>query len=145
MDEHQHTPVPGWQFWVDRGGTFTDVVARSPHGELHAKKFLSHHPERYHDAALFGIRSLLGLSEGEAIASDVIKVTLSSKFISKKVLIDGVIILQVASRPYILRPGSYGLSEFRNVYVNCEYEPQVHCCQCFHPNRIKFGSVVHEK
>ncbi|CAM2007324.1 hydantoinase B/oxoprolinase family protein [Acanthopleuribacter pedis] len=48
-----------WQFWIDRGGTFTDIVARRPDGSLSAHKFLSEHPERYRDAALFGMRSLL--------------------------------------------------------------------------------------
>ena len=54
-------PQPGWQFWVDRGGTFTDVVALRADGTLLSDKFLSTNPERYHDAAVFGIRSLLGL------------------------------------------------------------------------------------
>ena len=50
-----------WQFWIDRGGTFTDVVARDPHGRLSTAKVLSVNPERYRDAALAGIRTALGL------------------------------------------------------------------------------------
>jgi 5-oxoprolinase (ATP-hydrolysing) len=50
-----------WQFWIDRGGTFTDVVGRDPQGRLHIHKVLSENPERYQDAALQGIRDLLGL------------------------------------------------------------------------------------
>ncbi len=45
-----------WQFWVDRGGTFTDIVARKPNGELQTHKLLSENPERYKDAAVQGIR-----------------------------------------------------------------------------------------
>ncbi|WP_216853046.1 hydantoinase B/oxoprolinase family protein [Phytoactinopolyspora halotolerans] len=48
-----------WQFWIDRGGTFTDIVARRPDGGLVTHKLLSENPERYHDAAVAGIRRLL--------------------------------------------------------------------------------------
>ena len=48
-----------WQFWIDRGGTFTDVVARDPQGQLHQRKLLSQDPEHYEDAALEGIRRFL--------------------------------------------------------------------------------------
>ena len=51
-----------WHFWIDRGGTFTDVVACAPDGRLIASKVLSHNPEAYDDAALEGIRLCLGLS-----------------------------------------------------------------------------------
>ena len=50
-----------WEFWVDRGGTFTDIVARAPTGEIHSHKLLSVNPESYDDAALQGIRDILGL------------------------------------------------------------------------------------
>src|ERR1700737_3194585 len=50
-----------WQFWIDRGGTFTDIVARRPDGTLATHKLLSENPERYRDAAVHGIRELLGL------------------------------------------------------------------------------------
>jgi 5-oxoprolinase (ATP-hydrolysing) len=50
----------GWQFWIDRGGTFTDVVARRPDGRLLTRKLLSDNPGRYTDAAVAGIRELLG-------------------------------------------------------------------------------------
>lgn len=53
---------PMWQFWIDRGGTFTDVVARRPDGTLVTHKLLSDNPERYRDAALQGIREVLGLA-----------------------------------------------------------------------------------
>ena len=57
----------GWQFWIDRGGTFTDVVARRPDGTLLTRKLLSENPEHYRDAAIEGVRTLLGLAPGEPI------------------------------------------------------------------------------
>ncbi|MGP9821575.1 hydantoinase B/oxoprolinase family protein [Salinarimonas sp. NSM] len=56
-----------WDFWIDRGGTFTDVIARDPDGRLHARKLLSENPDAYRDAAVQGIRDHLGLSRGEPI------------------------------------------------------------------------------
>ncbi|MDA9930102.1 hydantoinase B/oxoprolinase family protein [Alphaproteobacteria bacterium] len=57
----------GWQFWIDRGGTFTDIVGRAPDGTLHTHKLLSENPEAYEDAALQGIRDLLALEAGAPI------------------------------------------------------------------------------
>ena len=59
----------GWQFWIDRGGTFPDVVARTPEGELITHKLLSENPEAYRDAAVQGIRDLLGIAKEEPIPS----------------------------------------------------------------------------
>src|SRR6476646_3648080 len=56
-----------WDFWIDRGGTFTDIVGRRPDGTLVAHKLLSENPEAYTDAAVQGIRDLLGLQAGEEI------------------------------------------------------------------------------
>jgi 5-oxoprolinase (ATP-hydrolysing) len=61
-----------WEFWIDRGGTFTDVVGRRPDGTLAAHKLLSENPEAYGDAAVQGIRNLLGLKAGEPIPSGLI-------------------------------------------------------------------------
>ncbi len=61
---------PRWQFWIDRGGTFTDVIGHAPDGALHTLKLLSENPEHYADAAVEGIRRLLGLQKGEAISPD---------------------------------------------------------------------------
>ncbi|WP_437994347.1 hydantoinase B/oxoprolinase family protein [Sorangium sp. So ce145] len=58
-----------WQFWIDRGGTFTDVVARRPDGSLTTAKLLSENPEQYADAAVEGIRRLLGLAPGQVISA----------------------------------------------------------------------------
>ncbi|MEW9804895.1 hydantoinase B/oxoprolinase family protein [Mesorhizobium sp. ZMM04-5] len=57
----------GWDFWIDRGGTFTDIIGRDSDGGLHAAKLLSENPEAYRDAAIQGIRDLLGIATGEAI------------------------------------------------------------------------------
>src|ERR1700747_524636 len=56
-----------WDFWIDRGGTFTDVVGRRPDGTLRAPKLLAETPEAYGDAAVQGIRALLGLKPSEPI------------------------------------------------------------------------------
>lgn len=62
-----------WQFWIDRGGTFTDVVARRPDGSLVTHKLLSENPEQYRDAAVAGIRHLLGLKPGEPVTPQVVE------------------------------------------------------------------------
>ena len=62
-----------WQFWVDRGGTFTDIVGRTPQGELKTHKLLSENPERYEDAAVQGIRELLKLPVGTPIPKATIE------------------------------------------------------------------------
>jgi 5-oxoprolinase (ATP-hydrolysing) len=61
-----------WEFWIDRGGTFTDIVGRRPDGSLVAHKLLSENPEAYRDAAVAGIRHLLGLKRGEPIPAGAI-------------------------------------------------------------------------
>jgi len=59
-----------WEFWIDRGGTFTDVIGRRPDGSLVTHKLLSENPEAYRDAAVHGIRHLLELPPGAAIPSE---------------------------------------------------------------------------
>src|SRR5579883_3088392 len=61
--------MESWEFWIDRGGTFTDVIGRRPDGKLVTHKLLSENPEAYGDAAVAGIRHLLGLAPGEPIPS----------------------------------------------------------------------------
>jgi 5-oxoprolinase (ATP-hydrolysing) len=65
--------VARWQFWVDRGGTFTDIVARRPDGSLVTHKLMSENPARYADAAVAGIRALLGLTEDEPIRAEQVE------------------------------------------------------------------------
>ena len=64
--------MSAWQFWIDRGGTFTDIVGKRPDGSLVTHKLLSEHPEQYRDAAVAGIRHLLGLQPDEPIAPSVV-------------------------------------------------------------------------
>jgi 5-oxoprolinase (ATP-hydrolysing) len=62
-----------WQFWIDRGGTFTDIVAKRPDGQLVTHKLLSDNPEHYRDAAVAGIRHLLGLAANAPITSALVE------------------------------------------------------------------------
>lgn len=62
-----------WQFWIDRGGTFTDIVARRPDGQLLTHKLLSENPEQYRDAAVAGIRHLLGVAAGDQIPATLVE------------------------------------------------------------------------
>ena len=62
-----------WQFWIDRGGTFTDVVGKKPDGTLVTHKLLSENPEQYKDAAVAGIRHLLGLKSGDAVTPELVE------------------------------------------------------------------------
>ena len=61
-----------WEFWIDRGGTFTDIVAQAPDGRLSTHKLLSENPERYADAAVAGIREILGLGPDQPIPEGTI-------------------------------------------------------------------------
>jgi len=62
-----------WQFWIDRGGTFTDIVGKRPDGSLVTHKLLSENPEQYRDAAVAGIRHLLGLKVGEPVTPEQVE------------------------------------------------------------------------
>ena len=73
LEQSQHTESTGWQFWIDCGGTFTDIVARKPDGAIISHKLLSENPGRYTDAALEGVRNLLGIKSNEPIPSKLIK------------------------------------------------------------------------
>src|SRR5258708_27172729 len=64
--------MTGWEFWIDRGGTFTDVIGRRPDGTLVAHKLLSENPEAYRDAAVQGMRDLLSLAPGAPIPPGLI-------------------------------------------------------------------------
>jgi 5-oxoprolinase (ATP-hydrolysing) len=68
----------GWEFWIDRGGTFTDIVARRPDGDLVTHKLLSENPERYRDAAVAGIREILGLRADEVPGARVAAVKMGT-------------------------------------------------------------------
>ncbi len=68
-----HAHLPRWQFWIDRGGTFTDLVGRRPDGTLVTHKLLSDNPEQYRDAAVAGIRHLLGLAPDAPVTPDLVE------------------------------------------------------------------------
>ncbi|MFO5474508.1 MAG: hydantoinase/oxoprolinase N-terminal domain-containing protein, partial [Dolichospermum sp.] len=77
-----------WEFWIDRGGTFTDIVAKSPDGKLQIHKLLSENPERYTDAAIEGIRQILGISDHEAIPSQEIAVVKMGTTVATNALLE---------------------------------------------------------
>ncbi len=83
-------PLPSrrWQFWIDRGGTFTDIVARRPDGRLITHKLLSENPERYRDAAVQGIRELLGLAADEPIPAEAIEVVKMGTTVATNALLE---------------------------------------------------------
>jgi 5-oxoprolinase (ATP-hydrolysing) len=80
--------TPRWQFWIDRGGTFTDIVARRPDGSLVTHKLLSENPERYRDAAVHGIRELLGVPIGSAIPEGLIDVVKMGTTVATNALLE---------------------------------------------------------
>jgi 5-oxoprolinase (ATP-hydrolysing) len=61
-----------WQFWIDRGGTFTDIVGKRPDGQLVTHKLLSDNPDQYKDAAVAGIRHLLGLLPTDVVRPELV-------------------------------------------------------------------------
>ncbi|GLW19378.1 5-oxoprolinase [Streptomyces sp. NBRC 13847] len=77
-----------WEFWIDRGGTFTDVVGRRPDGRLVTGKLLSHHPERYRDAAVAGIRMMLGLGPDEPVPAERVSVVKMGTTVATNALLE---------------------------------------------------------
>ncbi len=82
------SPEQRWQFWVDRGGTFTDVVGRSGSGELRTAKLLSENPGQYDDAAVEGIRRVLRLGEGEKISAAMVEVVKMGTTVATNALLE---------------------------------------------------------
>ena len=76
-----------WDFWIDRGGTFTDVIGRDPAGRLHARKLLSESP-LYEDAAVEAIRRLIGLRAGEAIPNGAVGVVKMGTTVATNALLE---------------------------------------------------------
>jgi len=77
-----------WQFWIDRGGTFTDIVAQRPDGEIALRKLLSENPEQYEDAPIQGIRDLMGLSAEEPIPTEEIEVVKMGTTVATNALLE---------------------------------------------------------
>ena len=88
MNAAEVKPGAQWQFWIDRGGTFTDIVARRPDGKLVTHKLLSENPERYKDAAVQGVRDLLQLKAHEPIPADQIEVVKMGTTVATNALLE---------------------------------------------------------
>ncbi|MFZ9406862.1 MAG: hydantoinase B/oxoprolinase family protein [Burkholderiaceae bacterium] len=100
-------PAPQrWQFWIDRGGTFTDVIGRQPDGRLVTAKLLSENPEQYVDAATEGIRRLLGLEPGRAVPEGLIEVVKMGTTVATNALLErkGEPLLLVVTRGFADAP-----------------------------------------
>ena len=80
-------PAGAWDFWIDRGGTFTDVIGRDPRGRLHPIKLLSE-SSAYSDAAVEAIRRLLGLASGEPIPAGAIRVVKMGTTVATNALLE---------------------------------------------------------
>jgi 5-oxoprolinase (ATP-hydrolysing) len=100
----------GWQFWIDRGGTFTDIVARAPDGTLSTHKLLSENPERYRDAAIAGIRAVLGLAPDSPMPPGAIEAVKMGTTVATNALLErrGDRVLLLVNRGFgdILRIGN---------------------------------------
>ncbi|MEM9274005.1 MAG: hydantoinase/oxoprolinase family protein [Cyanobacteria bacterium P01_F01_bin.143] len=79
---------PGWQFWIDRGGTFTDVIGKSPEGKIILHKLLSENPEQYPDAPIQGIRNILGITQDEPIPTNKIEVVKMGTTVATNALLE---------------------------------------------------------
>jgi 5-oxoprolinase (ATP-hydrolysing) len=77
-----------WQFWIDRGGTFTDLVARKPDGSIATHKLLSENPEQYKDAAIQGIRDFMNVAADERIPSEQIEVVKMGTTVATNALLE---------------------------------------------------------
>src|SRR4051812_5413802 len=99
-----------WQFWIDRGGTFTDIVARDPAGRLSTAKLLSENPERYRDAAVAGIRQILGIDPGAPIPPGTIEAVKMGTTVATNALLErkGERVLLLVNRGFadLLRIGN---------------------------------------
>jgi 5-oxoprolinase (ATP-hydrolysing) len=104
------TSTGNWQFWIDRGGTFTDLVARAPDGTLRTAKLLSDDPGHYHDAAVEGIRRIFGLPKHERIPVEQIAVVKMGTTVATNALLErkGEPIALVTNRGFgdVLRIGT---------------------------------------
>ena len=102
--------MAGWQFWIDRGGTFTDIVARDPAGRLSTAKLLSENPGRYRDAAVAGIRECLGLPPGAPIPPGTIEAVKMGTTVATNALLErkGERVLLLVNRGFadLLRIGN---------------------------------------
>jgi 5-oxoprolinase (ATP-hydrolysing) len=111
----------GWQFWIDRGGTFTDIVARDPSGRLSASKLLSENPGRYRDAAVAGIRACLALPSGAPIPPGAIEAVKMGTTVATNALLErrGERVLLLVNRGFgdLLRIGDQARPRLFDLHV----------------------------
>ncbi len=111
----------GWQFWIDRGGTFTDIVARDPAGRLSTAKLLSENPGRYRDAAVAGIRQILGVAPGAAIPEGTIDAVKMGTTVATNALLErkGERVLLLVNRGFadMLRIGNQARPRLFDLHV----------------------------
>ena len=95
-------PTTRWQFWVDRGGTFTDVIGRAPDGRLHTAKLLSDNRARTGDAAVAGIRQLLGIAPHEPVPAERVEAVKMGTTVATNALLErkGEPVLLVTTRGF---------------------------------------------
>lgn len=110
-----------WEFWIDRGGTFTDVVAQAPDGRLITRKLLSENPERYADAAVQGIRDCLGLVPGELIPDNTISAVKMGTTVATNALLERkgerVLLLITAGFRDLLRIGTQARPNLFDLHI----------------------------
>ncbi len=82
------TTTNKWQFWIDRGGTFTDIVACDPQGDIKTHKLLSENPQHYQDAAIQGVRDLLSIEPQQSIPVDSIQVVRMGTTVATNALLE---------------------------------------------------------
>jgi len=133
-----------WQFWVDRGGTFTDLVGRAPGGALHTHKLLSENPEQYADAAVRGVRDLLGLSPGDALPEGTVEAVKMGTTVATNALLerkgDRTLLLVTRGLGDLLRIGYQNrprLFDLKIVLPELLYERAVEV-----PERLDAGGAV---
>ena len=84
----QSDPTKRWQFWIDRGGPFTDIVAQRPDGEIVVHKLLSKNPDRYPDAPIHGIRDVMGIPKDTPIPAEQIAVVKMGTTVATNALLE---------------------------------------------------------
>jgi 5-oxoprolinase (ATP-hydrolysing) len=130
--------VAGWQFWVDRGGTFTDIVARDPSGRLSTRKLLSENPGRYRDAAVAGIRACLGLPEGAAIPDGVVEAVKMGTTVATNALLErkGERVLM------LVNPGFADMARIGNQARPRLFDLDIHLPELLHERVAEIGGRI---
>ena len=128
-----------WEFWVDRGGTFTDIVAQDSAGGLHSHKLLSENPEQYNDAAVAGIRHILGdtaLEEAD-IAAVKMGTTVATKCTTPELRILGPLIFSTVSGGMASEYATAFIYEVKKSLTGFAFEAPMQACGVQYRNRIK--------